>query len=295
MRTRLGRTLAVLGIAALLGAVAAVGAARMNTTATDTAIADHPATDADVSATERLRRLAGTITAAPRDSAEGTYSFHHLRRWILTTTGRPVPPGVRPDTPAVMAVDIRRWQAADGSGRSVQVDVGPDYTLAGAEPYHPSTDREFADGTPSSRDYPPGSRRSPLTGPPATDPAALARQLAMVDPIPDGPQATLRAVDELYTSFYVHLPVRRAVLRILADIGGLALRDAVADRLGRTGIAVSVTDDGTQYTLILDATTGQLLASEQRSLGAHDYLHVPAGLVTYYTLIVDQSRRPELS
>lgn len=122
----------------------------------------------------------------------------------------------------------------------------------------------------------------------------MARQLAAADPMPDGPQATLRAVDELYTSHYVNLPARRAVLRVLADLGGLTHRVGATDRLGRAGLAVSLVGRGVEYTLVFDPTDGRLLASEQRSIGAHEFLPVPHGLVRYYTLFIEQARRPGL-
>ena len=88
---------------------------------------------------------------------------------------------------------------------------------------------------------------------------------------------------------------RRAVLRVLADLGGLTSATDVRDRMGRTGIAVSLTTRGVRYTLILDPSTGRLLASAQRSVGAHEYLDVPHGLVRYCTLYIEQTRRGGLS
>lgn len=243
-------------------------------------------------AREALLRLAESITGVPADLARG-YAYHHQRRWILDTTGTPVPAGVRENTPAVFAIDIRRWEATDGSGRGIDVQLGPDYTLAGASPLHRTNDAAFAKGQATRTDYRAGNRRSSITGPLASDYRELVRQLA-VDPSSDGAPATLRAVDEIYTSFYVDLPVRKAALRVLADLDGLTYQDAVTDRLGRTGVAVSLVGGGVQYTLILDRTTGLLLASQQRSVGAHEYLDVPHGLVRYYTLFMEQSRRDGL-
>jgi len=247
-----------------------------------------------VPAREPLARMAGSITAAPQEAGIG-FAFHHLRRWILDTTGTPAPPGICENTPAVFAVDIRRWEAADGSGLGIEVENPPDYTLTAANPGHRSTDAEFTTGTTKRTDYPAGNQRSPITAPLATEPAAPTAQLAAVDPMPDGPQATLRAVDELYASFYVDLPVRRAALQVLANLDGLSFTPGVTDRLGRTGDAVTLTASGVEYTLLFDPTTGRLLASQQRSTDAHEYLAVPRGLVRYYTLYVEQARRPALS
>ncbi len=289
------RGLAALAVVMLLGASVADTAIRAPghsaAAATEPLPAQSPPPSSPESARDSLRRLAATITAVPDDSATG-YAYHHQRRWILDTTGTPAPH--RPNTPAVVAIETRRWEAGDGSGLSIEVEIGPDFTLTGANPDHRSTDAEFAHGPTARRIHPPGHRRSPITGPLASDPTGLARQLAILDSLPDGPQATLRAVDELYTSHYVALPVRRAVLQVLADTGGLSYRDSATDRLGRTGAVVSLTNRGVEYTLILDTMTGHLLASAQRSVGAHEYLDVPHGLVRYYALFIEQTRRPEL-
>ncbi|WP_285687867.1 hypothetical protein [Actinoplanes sp. NBRC 103695] len=242
---------------------------------------------------DALIRLADTIIAAPADSATG-YAYHRQRRWILDTTGTPAPTGMRENTPAVFALDIRRWEAADGSGLGIDVENPPDYRLKGANPNYRTTDDEFAHGHVKRTNYSAGNARSPISGPISTEPAALARQLAVADPMPDGPQATVRAVDELYRSHYVNLPARQAVLRVLADLGGLTYRIGATDRLGRAGVAVSLASRGVQYTLLFDPTDGRLLASEQRSTGAHEYLPVPHGLVRYYTLFIEQARRPGL-
>ena len=192
-------------------------------TATATGSTDGSRSPQPVPAHEPLARMAGSITAAPQEVSAG-FAFHHLRRWILDTTGTPAPPGICENTPAAFAIDIRRWEAADGSGRGIEVENPPDYTLTAANPGHRSTDAEFTTGTTKRTDYPAGNQRSLITAPLATEPAALAAQLAAVDPMPDGPQATIRAVDELYASFHVDLPVRRAALQVLANLDGLSFR-----------------------------------------------------------------------
>jgi hypothetical protein len=286
----------VMVVASVLGPTVAATAIRSTGDSGAAAQVGHPAINEDVAlrstAREALLRLADSITGVSADLARG-YAYHHQRRWILDTTGTPAPAGVRENAPAVFAIDLQRWEASDGSGRGIDVRLGPDYTLAGASPTHRTDDTEFARGTVTRTDYRAGNLRSLITGPLAADPQELARQLAF-DPSPDGPQATLRSVDEIYTSFYVGLAVRKAALRVLADIGGLTYQNRVTDRLGRTGVAVSFTGGGVRYTLIFDRDTGLLLASQQQSLGAHDYLDVPHGLVRYYTLFIEQSRRDRL-
>jgi hypothetical protein len=200
---------------------------------------------------DALVRLAEVIVATPDDSAPG-YTYHHQRLWSLSTTGTPAPAGMRENTPAVFALDVRRWEAADGSGLGIDVENPPDYTFRAADSNYRTGDDEFARGHTKRTNYAAGNLRSPIVGPIATEPAALARQLATFDPMPDGLPATLRAVDELYTAHYVTLPARQAVLRVLANLDGLTYRPRATDWLGRAGIAVSLVSSGVQYTLLFD-------------------------------------------
>ncbi|WP_203708044.1 hypothetical protein [Asanoa iriomotensis] len=242
---------------------------------------------------DALVRLAESIAATPDDSTTG-YTYHHWRIWSISTTGSPAPAGMPKNTPAVFASEFRRWEAEDGSGQGIDIENAPDYTFKTADPNYRTTDGEFVNGHTTRTTFAAGNRRSPIAGPIATEPAALARQLATVDPMPDGPQAMIRAVDELYTTHYVTLPTRRAILRVLADLDGLTYRPVTTDRAGRPGVAVSLVGRGVEYTLLFDSSSGQLLASEQRSIGAHEYFVVPNGLVRYYVLFMEQGHRPGL-
>src|SRR6266508_251098 len=235
-QAHLRRTRLVAATAILVGTAATVAVLRIPSTTTASADDPPPATAAQQqNAQEKLRYLADRITSEAADSAtRSAYAYHHQRRWILDTTGTPAPPGVRANTPAAVAIEIRRWEANDGSGRGIDVEVGPDYTLPGADPDNRSIDAEFANGRTIRHDYAAGNARSPIARPLATDRVGLARQLA-ADPMPDGPQATLHAVDELYTSFYVDLSVHRAILLVLADLSGLTYRDGVTGPHRRGG------------------------------------------------------------
>jgi hypothetical protein len=247
-------------------------------------------------ARQALLALARGIKPGPQDRVGGRYAYHHLRQWALVTTGAPVPPPIRPNTPVVVAIEMRRWTAEDGSGRLDETQLAPDYHLAGARPDYRSTDREFAGAPVIRSSFPPGNSICPISGPLAADPPALQRQLAVVaGRLPDGPQATLRAIDDLYARCYLALPTRIAVLRTLAGLDAVSYRTNAVDRLGRRAVAVSLTVHGVEYSLNFDRATGSLLAAQQRSIGAHPYLSVPAGLVCYYTLFVEQARRPQLT
>src|SRR5262249_30521837 len=156
--------------------------------------------------------------------------------WVLDTTGTPAK---RPNTAAVFAVEVYDWRAADGSGLSVLTRAAPAYDINGSEPDYRSADREFAHAPTTRTRYRAGTVGSPIAEPLATDPAGLARQLAF-DPQPDGPQSTLRAVDELHTVHCVARPTRAAALEVLAGVHGLSYVPDAVDRLGRHGFAVSL-------------------------------------------------------
>ncbi|WP_432832926.1 hypothetical protein [Dactylosporangium sp. CA-092794] len=297
-RPRLAPVLIVLAVLLTAGAPALMvpgsGADRTYPAASSPTVVPSAGSDpGPASAHDALIRLAAAVVATPEDATTG-YVYHHQRLWSLSTTGTPAPAGMRENTPAVFALDVRRWEAADGSGLGLDVENPPDYTFKAADLNYRTTDDEFARGHTKRTTYAAGNLRSPIAGPIATEPTALARQLAAADPMPDGPQATLRAVDELYTAHYVALPARQAVLRVLADLDGLTYHPVATDRLGRVGIAVSLVGHGVQYTLLFDPNSGRLLASEQRSIGAHEYLPVPDGLVRYYLLLIEQAHRPGL-
>lgn len=51
---------------------------------------------------------------------------------VQDTTGTPAPTGIRPNTPAVVTTDIRRWEDNGGSGRNDDMENGPAYALTGA-------------------------------------------------------------------------------------------------------------------------------------------------------------------
>jgi hypothetical protein len=55
-----------------------------------------------------------------------------------------------------------------------------------------------------------------------------------------------------------------------------------------------LTHRGVQNSLIFDTATGRLLTYEQRSVGAHEYLDVPHGLVRDRDLFIEQTRRQGL-
>lgn len=241
------------------------------------------------SALDRLLSLADTIHGVAADGQVGD-TYLHYRRWVLGRIGDPPP---RPDTVAVYALDVQVWDKPDGSGRWVYAQTGPDYNFAGVHPGDTDNAAAFDHAGASTRNYPAGTQHSPFVGPLSAQPYTLAWQLVAADPWPSGPQAALREVDDLFMDHYVDLPVRRAVLRVLAGIPGLTFREGVRDRMGRLDDAVSLTADRTEYTLVFDPATGVLFASQQRGVDGYTYgLAVPPGLLWDYTLFVSRGHRP---
>ena len=241
---------------------------------------------------DRLLAIADRLVAAPGDSTSGKYEYRHTRTWMLTSTGQLAP---RPMTTAVLSRDDRRWVARDASGTVTAVEAGPDYTLAGAGPGYRSTDTEFTRHRAVTTTHPARGLGGSITGPIPTDPVLLARVLAAVDPTRTGSEATIIDVQDLFSARYVSPPARAAILRVLAAVPGLVCHDQVTDRLGRTGIAVSLNTEtrdapALRHSLIFDPATGQLLAYEQRLTAREPDFRVPAGKIYLYHLFIDNRR-----
>ncbi|WP_043264161.1 CU044_5270 family protein [Streptomyces sp. CT34] len=216
------------------------------------------------------RAEARARTAGPSD---GPRRGSHLQSWYLGMRTGPdaAPPATVPEE------RITRWHA-DGSGSELVVATDPRHpgrpvihddhgrwtTVGGAEVLHRTT-------------YPPGSGDRPR-GPaartkPPTDPAALRAHLASLYGSGDtagtasGTPQLLLALSSFRQEWTPGPRETAAIVRMLADAGGLRPAGAVTDRLGRRGQAyVHDGPDGglnaTRQMVILDPRTGQLLGTE---------------------------------
>jgi hypothetical protein len=207
----------------------------------------------------RLRALASRIGDAPYEYHTGRYTYHHYRSWgggmMGSADGHTVS----------LSEEWKVWQAADGSGRQVTIFHEPQYP-----------DQE-------SRDY--WERYTRATPIPALDPASRPQVMQLwptgMAPLPAdraglvemlkvqyGSGPVCKEAGTIYGRYAVPLRARAEILRILADVPGLRWRGKVTDRAGRPGLAVTFDDreHDTQFLLIFNAQTGELLAEEIVSL-----------------------------
>ncbi|WP_431728478.1 hypothetical protein [Verrucosispora sp. TAA-831] len=249
-------------------------APRPDTTGTPTAAtrsASPPtraATDDGLTAGQRLEVLADTLGTTPADTTTNLpKTYLHLQTWTRATN-------------RIVRSDIRRWRHADGSGREV-TRRAPD--LAGVD-HRPRPDerRLFDHATPTTHRHPPGSLHPYLPEPVPADPAQLAKLLAPAELAgePAYPRLLAGGVIGLATSQHLNHPQRATALRVLARIPGITYRGTTTDIAGRTGLAFHVTADGSTTVLIIDPTTGELLAAHERISGS-----IKPGLFSYVLIL----------
>lgn len=216
-----------------------------------------------------LTALARRVETLPDDVGSGRYARIDLDGWALWTEvdGQRVTSEVVPTSSTV-------WVAADGSGR-VRSVASP-----GGDPHR--TDERFG----------PGGRRGwwPL-GSIETADDKLEAQLAVAHPVQNGPAERFVAVTDLAGEQPLPPRTRSAILRFVARTPGLREPTMVRDRLGRTGVAVSVDSAHsglpTRYTLVFDPGTGVLLGKEDMLTETAGALNVPVPSVISYTAYRD--------
>ncbi|MEU5934493.1 hypothetical protein [Micromonospora sp. NPDC047187] len=146
-----------------------------------------------------------------------------------------------------MLFEEHRWRADDASGRVVRSR-------------YPGGNQPTDDST-----YDPGELDGPI-GPIAADPAALTAHINANQPRFLGPTAVIRGLASLLGWRTPNQAARTAILTFLNDTPGITHHASVTDRAGRTGIGVSATSDDIRFLLILNPTTGELLAYERAAL-----------------------------
>lgn len=213
-----------------------------------------------------LDQIAQLTLSLPDDTGTGRYAHLTSRGWNLWTSvdGKRV-------TSQVVPVRTESWISADGAGRTITTIEAPGRR---AEP----KDERFGPGELA------GSQALRSL---SSDDLLLAQQLALGHPAQNGPAERLVAIKDTYNQVPVPPAVRAAIVRYLAATPTLTATGTVTDRAGRTGLAFSVDSDysglPTRYTLIVDPSNGQLLASEDTLTTSAGALHVPVPSVISYT------------
>lgn len=206
----------------------------------------------------QLRMLANKIKDAAYDHQSGRYMYHHTKLW-----GDPVITSADGRHHVALARETKVWQAADGSGNQVSIELEPQYPDQEARDYwqRESPARPAVTGTPAPSvvPLPPTELRAP---------SAVSSELRERLKVEYGPGAASKEVSTLYGRYVLPRATRAAVLRVLADVPGFRWRGQVTDRAGRNGVAVTFDDreNEAQSLLVFDPKTGELLAHERLTL-----------------------------
>ncbi|MFI6130280.1 hypothetical protein [Micromonospora sp. NPDC051141] len=206
---------------------------------------------------QRLRLLAGAITAAPADRTVNLpYTYVHIQSWTRATN-------------VITRSDLQRWRRdADDSGREVTRRLPDGRGLA----HRPTPDerRRFATAATKTTRYASGDLEPYLPEPLTTDIAELAAALAPRELAgePAYPRILVQGVIDIATSQYLNQKQRAATLGVLADVPAIAYQGEQTDLAGRTGLGFTVKADNSQTQLIIHPTTGEILSAQEHVHGA---------------------------
>ncbi|MGW0242272.1 hypothetical protein [Micromonospora chalcea] len=217
---------------------------------------------------QRLRLLAGTITAAPADGTiDLPYTYLHTQSWTRATN-------------VITRSDLQRWRRdADDSGREVTRRL-PDVRGLAHRPT-PDERRQFAAAGTKTTRYVSGELEPYLPEPLTTDIAELAGALAPRELAgePAYPRMLVQGVIGVATSQYLNQEQRAAALGVLADVPAISYQGEQTDLAGRTGLGFTVSADNSQTQLIVHPRTGEILSAQERVHGAK------AGLFSYVLIL----------
>jgi hypothetical protein len=212
--------------------------------------------DADASpAGAQLRALASKLVNAEYDNGTGRYMYHHTKGW-----GDPVMTSADGRYNVAFAEERKVWQAADGTGQQVTVQLEPQFPDQESRAYWQRNLKATVATT--------AANTMPL---PPLDLAPLPSdrgQLSELLKARFGAGAVSKEVSTVYGRYVVPRQTRAEILRVLAGVPGFKWRGEVTDRAGRKGVAITFDDhehDG-QSLLIFDPNTGELLAHERLTL-----------------------------
>ncbi|SIN30421.1 CU044_5270 family protein [Micromonospora cremea] len=206
----------------------------------------------------QLRALAGALVDTEYDNRSGRYMYHHTKLW-----GDPVMTSADGRHHVAFANETKVWQAADGTGNQVTVQLEPQYPDQESRDYWR---RNLGKGPAVAGT--PAPATVPLPPRALTPPSADRSQLRELLKAAYGAGAVSKEVSTIYGRYVVPRQTRAEILRVLADVPGFRWRGQVTDRAGRTGVAVTFDDrpHDAQSLLIFDARTGELLAHERLTL-----------------------------
>jgi hypothetical protein len=274
------RVAALLGAGlVLLTACRNAGTATSAPTATPSAVqrpASSPsvaANAAGLTAQQRLDLLASTITTTAADpTADLPYTYLHLQTWARATN-------------TIVVSDVRSWRRdADGSGREI-TRRAPDLRGVNHQP-HPRDRQELSRAPQKPVQHRAGQLHPYLPENIPADPRELTKLLAP-PPLADEPaypRMLTHGFVGLATSQHLDPRQRSTTLRVLAAIPTITYQGTTTDLAGRPGMSFQVVVDESTSTLLIDATTGELLAAKEWINGGRR-----PGLFSYY-LVLERGR-----
>ncbi|MEU9826473.1 CU044_5270 family protein [Micromonospora chersina] len=206
----------------------------------------------------RLRALASKLVDTEYDNRTGRYMYHHTKTW-----GDPVMTSPDGHHHVAFADDTKIWQAVDGTGQQVTVQLEPQYPDQESRDYWQRNlkPKAAASATPAPDTIPlPAIDLAPL-------PSGRA-QLTDLLKVGLGAAAVSKEVSMVYGRYVVPRQTRAEILQVLAGVPGFRWRGQVTDRAGRKGVAITFDDrdNNAQSLLIFDPNTGELLAHERLTL-----------------------------
>lgn len=222
----------------------------------------------------QLTALATAVGTLAEPEPSGRFTHTRTRLWARDATDALAPP---------VTHDEQRWWAPDLSGRQTRSTVFG--WLPGQDPGPPLAPDAGQDET-----YQPGAM--PVTAPELSDNVfVVSSQLAERHDPADGPQATLRAVREVYRFHDPNPRQRAALLQALADTDGLQSAGRVDGGVGRRGLAVVVdSENGTvRDVAVFDPDSGRLLAYDTVWLQPPAAVGIPTPAVSDSLLIIESN------
>ncbi|WP_341716544.1 hypothetical protein QQG74_21430 [Micromonospora sp. FIMYZ51] len=219
-------------------------------------------------ARQRLHTLADSISTLRTDQPNDLpYTYLHTQTWARATT-------------TITRTDLRRWRHhTNGSGHDITRRT-PDLPHLHHQPT-PAEHTQLTQARPTTTRHPAGTLRPYLPEPLPTDPNTLTALLAPPELAGEAayPRLVATGIAALATNQYLHHQDRATTLRVLATIPGITYRGDSTDPAGRTGHTFQVTADDSTTTLLINPTTGELLA-------AHEHLTGPRPGLFSYVLIL---------
>ncbi|GGM66768.1 hypothetical protein GCM10011608_60110 [Micromonospora sonchi] len=225
---------------------------------------------------ERLASIADTLALAPGDrTTDLPYTYLHTQTWARAST-------------TIIRADLQLWRHDDGSGQEI-VRRAPD--VPGVK-HQPTSGEQslFHQAPPTSTQHLAGDLHPYLSGAIPTDPITLAARLAPPELAgePAYPRLLAGGVVSLAASQYLDQQQRAAALRVLARIPGIEYLGDSVDVAGRAGLGFRVAADGSTTTLIIDPSTGELLAAHEELVAG------PRPGLFSYVLILDRGHTAEV-